>query len=89
MLDRYGVNVHTESKAIEITPAGVMVEQNTKTDFIKCDQVVLAIGTQAENTLMQELSTHKARLIVIGDAKSPRKAYDAIHEGFYEIYDLG
>ena len=89
MLTRYGVNIRTESKAVEITTDGVIVEHQGKTDLIKCDQVVLAIGTQAENQLMQKLSADTAQIIVIGDAKSPRKAYEAIHEGFYSIYTLG
>jgi 2,4-dienoyl-CoA reductase (NADPH2) len=89
MLARYGVNIRTETKVVEITADGVIVEHDGNTDLIKCDQVVLAVGTQAEDQLIKELSDHAARVIVIGDAKSPRKAFDAIHEGFYTVYDLG
>jgi putative N-acetylmannosamine-6-phosphate epimerase len=56
--------------------------------LIKGDQVVLAVGSQAEDQLMKNLSQHATQMIVIGDAKSPRKAYEAIHEGFYSVYNL-
>jgi 2,4-dienoyl-CoA reductase-like NADH-dependent reductase (Old Yellow Enzyme family)/thioredoxin reductase len=88
MLARYGVNIRTETKVVEITADGVIAEHDENTDLIKCDQVVLAVGTQPQDQLMKELSDHAAQVIVIGDAKSPRKAYEAIHEGFYSVHNL-
>jgi 2,4-dienoyl-CoA reductase (NADPH2) len=88
MLTRYRVNIRTESKVVEITKDSVLVEHDGRTDLIRCDQVVLAVGTQAENQIIQKLSSSTAQIIVIGDAKSPRKAYDAIHEGFSTGYKL-
>lgn len=88
MLRRYGVKAKTSTKVKEITSEGVIVEpdftgrQNGMTELISCDTVVLAVGTQSNNTLEAELRNITAKTIVIGDAKTPRKAYEAIHEGF-------
>jgi len=82
MLRRYGVKAKISTKVKEITSEGVIVERGGETSLISCDTVVLAVGTQSNNTLEAELKDITAKTIVIGDAKGPHKAYEAIHEGF-------
>jgi 2,4-dienoyl-CoA reductase (NADPH2) len=81
-LTRYGVETKIKTTAKEITPEGVVVEQDGATSLIRCDTVVLAIGTRSVNTLEEKLKSLVEKVIVIGDAREPRKAYDAIREGF-------
>ncbi|MCD6569977.1 MAG: FAD-dependent oxidoreductase [Deltaproteobacteria bacterium] len=99
MLRRYGVKAKTTTKAKEITTEGIIVEpvcrdehgtgrQDRKTKLIKCDTVVLAMGTQPINQLEEELKGIAGKVIVIGDAKSPGKAYEAIHEGFHAAREI-
>ena len=81
LLRRYGVKARTHTKAVRITPEGVMAEHDGATSFIACDTVVLAVGTRANTTLKDHMPAHM-EVITIGDALKPRKAYDAIREGF-------
>jgi NADH dehydrogenase FAD-containing subunit len=81
MLKRYGVEVRTGAKAERMTPEGVVVSQNEKNELLRCRSVVLACGTQSVRP--EDAGDGWAGEVrVIGDAKSPRKAYEAIREGF-------
>jgi 2,4-dienoyl-CoA reductase (NADPH2) len=82
LVSRYGVKVRTRVTAKEITPEGVIVEANGKRELIRCDTVVLALGTRSVNALEERLRGIVSQVMVIGDAKKPRKAYEAIREGF-------
>jgi 2,4-dienoyl-CoA reductase (NADPH2) len=84
-LHRYGVRVVTGAKAREILPDGVIVERVDKTDRIPCDSVVLAMGSRPVQDLVDSLAGMVPEIHVVGDAKGPRKALDAIWEG----YDVG
>ena len=82
-LNQYGVNVRTSTKVLEMAPEGVMVlNQEGKKETIPADTVVLAVGNEsAANELVQELNKVVPEVTVIGDAKQPAKAIDAIYEG--------
>jgi 2,4-dienoyl-CoA reductase (NADPH2) len=82
-LSNLGVNTLTKTTVKEITPEGVIVNQNGKTDMIRCDTVVIAVGTHPVNDLEEKIRDVVEKVIVIGDAKKPRKAYEAIKEGFF------
>jgi hypothetical protein len=45
------------------------------------DTIVLATGTKRNNHLMEEIKGKSIPTFVIGDAKDPRKAVQAIAEG--------
>ena len=82
MLRRYGIDIKTNTKAEQITPEGIIVSHKGATELLKCQSVIIAAGTrslQPEGTL----EGFSGNVIVIGDAKSPRKAFDAIREGFH------
>lgn len=84
-LERYGVKIVTEATAKEILPDGVVMEREGKTDKISCDSVVLAMGSRPVQDLHEELAGIVPEIHVVGDAKGPRKALDAVWEG----YDVG
>jgi 2,4-dienoyl-CoA reductase (NADPH2) len=82
MLRRYGIDIKTNTKAEQVTPEGVIVSHKGATELLRCQSVIIAVGTQSvrpEGTL----EGFSGEVIVIGDAKSPRKAFDAIREGFH------
>lgn len=81
-LQRAEIRVMTKTKAIEITGEGVEVEKAGERSIIPADTVVLALGTQAENSLYQAIRQTHPQVILVGDAKKPAKAYDAVHEAF-------
>lgn len=81
LLERYGVTAMTATKAIAIREDGVLIEHEGRTEYIPCDTVVLAVGTRPHNSLAAHIPA-TVKVIPIGDAVKPRKAFDAIHEGF-------
>ncbi len=84
-LERYGVKIITEATAKEILPDGVVMEHEGKTEKVPCDSVVLAMGSRPVQELNEELAGIVPEIHVVGDAKGPRKALDAVWEG----YDVG
>lgn len=81
VLAMHGVNIITEARVTAITDEGVQfVDKEGNTQTIPADTVVLAVGTQPVNEIYQKLQGKVPELYLIGDAKQPRKAMDAIHE---------
>jgi 2,4-dienoyl-CoA reductase (NADPH2) len=81
-LRRYGVDTLIGAKVERITPGGVVVVVDGEERLIEVDTVVLATGVSPRTSLYQSLRDRVSELHLIGDAKRPRKAYDAMHEGF-------
>jgi len=81
-LRRYGIKVLAGATAKEITPEGIMVLADGKEELIEADTVVLAFGSSPDAALYEQLKDQVGELYLVGDARSPRKAYEAIHEGF-------
>ncbi len=81
-LSRLGVRSLTKARAKEITDRGVMIEREGQEELIPGDTVVLATGVKASNNLYDQIQGRVKEIHVIGDAKSPRKALEAVAEGF-------
>ena len=84
ILDENGVKILAEAKIEEITDRGVIVtSKNGKRRKIEGDSVVIALGTQADSLLVEQLKGKVPRIHVIGDAaESGGKIMNAVHEGF-------
>ena len=81
-LAKWGVKVITGARVKEITDAGVVVVRNGQEETIGgADSIVLALGVRPVNELAEQLKGKVAEIHVIGDAKEPRKAWDAVQEG--------
>ena len=84
--DRLGVQFITASCVKEITAEGLKAESENGLKDIIADTIVLAVGSRAHDELEDFLATEgikqKFEIRKIGDCASPRKALDAIHEGF-------
>lgn len=81
-LSRMGIETHTASKALEITPRGLKIEKEGAVQEIAADTVVLAIGARPYNPLEEVLKQKGIPSHVIGDARKTGWAFDAIHQGF-------
>ncbi len=81
-LGEKGVKVRVLTKATAIIPQGVEVEANGRREILPADTVVLATGVQSNKSLEEGLKSLKLDFYSIGDCVTPRKAIDAIHEGF-------
>jgi 2-enoate reductase len=67
----------------EFTSAGLTaIDKNGKSQELKADSIVLALGAKSDNKLAEELKGEVRELYVIGDCVSPRKIPEAISEGF-------
>jgi 2,4-dienoyl-CoA reductase (NADPH2) len=81
-LKRLGCNFQKSAKAIGITPEGLDIESAQGPGFIPADSIVIAVGSKSDNKLANDLEGLFPELHTIGDAKAPRKAMDAIREGY-------
>jgi 2,4-dienoyl-CoA reductase (NADPH2) len=81
-LRRLGVNIMTGATAVGIRPEGVEIEKGQKRDLLPADSVVIATGAEQENSLVDEIGDMVPEIYIIGDAKAPRNALEAIKEGF-------
>jgi len=65
----------------EITDEGVVIIRDGQEESIEVDNVVLALGMKPVNELVEQLKGEVAEIHVIGDAKEPRTAWNAVREG--------
>jgi 2,4-dienoyl-CoA reductase (NADPH2) len=80
-LSRWGVRTLTKAKAKEITGQGVWIDRDGREEWIPGDTVVLAAGSRPVDSLYDQIKDRVKEIYVIGDAKSPRKALEAVAEG--------
>jgi 2-enoate reductase len=85
MLSERKVNVVADVKVLRITPDHVTYLKDGKETDIQADTVIIAAGYHANNSLEDELEKKVSDLTVIGDAQSPRKIINAVHEGYHTI----
>jgi len=81
-LKRLGVRVITETRAVGITPEGLEIERKGGIDLLAADTIVIAAGSRSENSLVDKLKGLIPEVLMVGDAKTPRNALEAIREGF-------
>ncbi len=83
-LEKYGIEVLTDSEVTEITEAGIVIVKDTARSHLRADSIVLAAGYRSDQSLLEPLSECQGgpEVYTIGDCVEPRKALEAIHEGF-------
>lgn len=87
-LKRYHIDAYDQTTVREIKRNGVIVEHNDEQRLIPADTIVLAIGSRPQNELYTVLKDRLPSLSIIGDAVKPRKAMEAIHEGYDAAMNL-
>ncbi|RLC01757.1 MAG: NADH:flavin oxidoreductase [Deltaproteobacteria bacterium] len=81
-LERYGVSVQINSKALEITDEGIRVVSDSIEKLIPVDTVVLAAGAIPDTVLGQALKEKGIDFTLVGDVRKIGQAFDAVHDGF-------
>jgi 2,4-dienoyl-CoA reductase (NADPH2) len=77
-----GVEVITYAKVKEILDDGVVYVKNGQERSIRgMDNIVLALGTKSVDEISNKIRDIVSEVYVVGDAKEPRKALEAIAEG--------
>jgi 2,4-dienoyl-CoA reductase (NADPH2) len=77
-----GVGIRPKTKLVEIAKDGVVVETDRGQESIPADTVIMAVGSRSVSDLAEEVKRNGIEVLVLGDAKEPRKISDAIREGF-------
>lgn len=81
-LFQLGVKMLTNTTLKEVTPAGITVVREGKEEAIPADTLVVAKKMESNRKLWQDLQGEVDTLYAVGDCVAPRKAINAIHEGF-------
>ncbi len=77
-----GVKINTSAEVKEFLDDGVIVARNGQDEAIRgMDAMILAMGTRSVDELSEKIKDSVAEVYVIGDAKEPRRALEAIAEG--------
>jgi 2,4-dienoyl-CoA reductase (NADPH2) len=79
---RAGIEMRTVARALEISETAVKIETAEGVEEIPADTVVVAAGAKAYNPLQEALEKKGVSVRVIGDASTPAKAFEAVHQGF-------
>jgi 2,4-dienoyl-CoA reductase (NADPH2) len=79
---RLGVRTMTNTRATEVTDKGLVVEREGNETFLSADTVVMAAGAKSVNALYEKIKDRVPEVYLIGDARTPRKALEAVAEGF-------
>ena len=84
-IENSSIKVITGEKVLEVTSNTVITDKQTLTGF---DTIVLAIGYKPEQSLESVLQEQNIPYIMTGDARKPRRIYQAIKEGFDAAYQI-
>jgi len=81
MLNQAGIKPKTGVKIEEIDDKGVLISTRRKRSLVPADSVIVSIGLKANRNLYDSLKQKCQEIHRIGDSKTPRRLYHAIHEG--------
>ncbi|MBN2539346.1 MAG: FAD-dependent oxidoreductase [Deltaproteobacteria bacterium] len=79
-LAMYDVKIITEAEVNAIIDSGVRFSKEGEMHTIPVDTVVLSVGTQSDNVLYSQFQEKVPELYILGDAREPRNAMEAIKE---------
>ena len=77
-----GIEIRTGAVARRIEEGRVVVEVDGREESIPADTVIIAVGSCSENSLYEQLKDSGLEVHLVGDAREPRKALEAIQEGY-------
>jgi 2,4-dienoyl-CoA reductase-like NADH-dependent reductase (Old Yellow Enzyme family)/thioredoxin reductase len=81
-LQKQNVTIHTNTKVTRLTRDTAFARQNDGEIQFPIETVILAVGVRPNRELVDALEQSGLEMYVIGDAVQPRKALEAIWEGF-------
>lgn len=83
ILKRAGVNILRHTAVQDISHSEIVVlREGNEQRLDGFDAIVLALGAHSNDSIVEELKRIIPEIHVIGDARKPRKALEAIAEGF-------
>ena len=85
-LAKAGVDVRLNTKAARAEPGCVVCEDGSRID---CGAVVNAAGLAARSGPAEALAAAAGSAYTIGDCREARKIYDATHEAWKAVLEIG
>jgi 2-enoate reductase len=82
LLKEYKVHILLQTRVKKVMTGKVVVDTQDGEKMFTTDQIVLAVGRQPVNTLVETAEGLVEDVYVVGDCVSPRKIKDAIWESF-------
>lgn len=86
-IDKRGVRVLTQTRAVRIDDQGVHVEKDGNIEVIPADTILLAAGMSAHNPFAA-LEGFEGQTIVVGDAQKVADAAVAIEDAYLKLRNL-
>jgi 2,4-dienoyl-CoA reductase (NADPH2) len=80
-LHRLNVEVIKKAENISVTEKGVRLDAGDESKEIPADTIIISPGMRPVDELYKSLKNKVEEIHLIGDAKDPRKAIEAIYEG--------
>jgi len=82
------ISVYVSTKVEKITPGKVLVKNTEGEKWLEGETIILALGSKANQRVLEEIRGKVPQLIAVGDCLEPRRAKEAIHEGFWAALQL-
>ena len=87
-IDKY-VQVHTGSRAVKVTPEGVVAaDKDGKEELIPGESVICALGQRSRNDVVEALQDAAPFVRVIGDAARVSTITNAVYWGYHAALDI-
>ena len=81
-MKRNGIKSVTRATVLSINEQGVLIKRGDQEELLTADTVVLAAGSRPDSELCEQIKEKVKEVYLIGDAVIPRKALDAVHQGY-------
>ena len=88
-LDRVGVKICLETRAVEVTETGVRGETKAGKEFFEADTVIVALGFSAKRSEADELRLCAPEFHQIGDCLSVKTIYEATRTAYHIAMGIG
>ena len=77
-----GISMMVSAKVERVQEGRVLVDCRGEEKWLEAETIVLALGSQPERGPLKDLEGKVSSVVAVGDCVEPRRAREAIHEGF-------
>ena len=88
-IKKYGIDIHCNTRAEQITPAGVVCSSGDERPFFEADTVVYAVGQRPVSEDALALNLCAPEFHMLGDCVSPRNIVSATGAAYTIARDVG
>lgn len=77
-----GISAMLSTRVERVQHGRVLVDSRGEEKWLEAETIVLALGAQPEQNILKDLEGKIPQMLAAGDCVEPRRAREAIHEGF-------